>query len=621
VPVDDERERLSQANRGELPWRIWGPYLSERAWGTVREDYSVNGDAWSYLPFEQARSRAYRWSEDGLGGICDLDQQLCLALALWNGEDPVLKERMFGLTSGQGNHGEDVKEYWWYLDATPTSSWLVWRYHYPQTRFPYENLVIENARRTRQDPEYELVDTGIFGENRYWVVTGTWAKAAPEDLLWRIEVRNAGAEPATIDVLPTIWFRNTWSWDGQESPARPNLAAGPSGTILATHPTLGSWQLVGGGDPELLFCDNDTNTETLFGSLGPQYPKDGISDYVVSSAATVNPAKSGTKASLRYRMTVDPGATAELRLRFWKPGEGAKRTPTSAEGDLGIAYQQVLTDRKSEADRFYEGLMPRDITSDEASIMRQASAGMLWSKQYFHYNFERWLDGDPGQPAPPPGRGVIRNGDWTHLDNRDVISMPDPWEYPWYASWDLAFHCVALAHLDVEFAKRQLILLGREWYMHPNGQLPAYEWNFSDVNPPVHAWAALRVWEIDQRARASRGEDATPDFEFLEMILHKLLLNFTWWVNRKDQAGNNVFEGGFLGLDNLCRSRAVSSSPTAPPGWRCTASTFSRCRSSWLSTTRSMRTLRRSSSSTSPTSRTPWSVRVCGTTRTASSTT
>ncbi|HEX6392256.1 MAG TPA: hypothetical protein VFZ97_02370 [Acidimicrobiales bacterium] len=551
--MEDEQERLDQANRGDLPWRIWGPYLSERAWGTVREDYSANGDAWSYLPFEQAPSRAYRWSEDGLGGICDLDQQICLALALWNGEDPVLKERMYGLTSEQGNHGEDVKEYWWYLDATPTSSWLVWRYHYPQAPFPYAGLLHENARRSRLDPEYELIDTGVFDDNRYWVVTATWAKGAPEDLLWHIQVRNMGPDEATIDVLPTIWFRNTWSWDtpGGGTTGRPTLTAEDHRTVSVTHPVLGRWRLTGAGEPELLFCDNDTNLAKLFGAPGPAYPKDGIADHVLSSAPTVNPHMSGTKAALRYRVTAPPGATMELRLRFWKPGEGAKPTPTSAEGDLGLAYEKVMADRKSEADLFYARLVPKDATAEEALVLRQASAGMLWSKQYFHFNVKRWLDGDPAQPPPPAGRGLIRNGDWTHLDNRDVISMPDPWEYPWYASWDLAFHCVALAHLDAEFAKRQLILLGREWFMHPNGQLPAYEWNFSDVNPPVHAWAALRVWEIDWQARASRDVDATPDFEFLERILHKLLLNFTWWVNRKDAAGNNLFEGGFLGLDNI----------------------------------------------------------------------
>ncbi|HUE58682.1 MAG TPA: hypothetical protein VMO88_03795, partial [Acidimicrobiales bacterium] len=542
--MDDEQERLDQANRGELAWRRWGPYLSERAWGTVREDYSAGGDAWSYFPFDQASSRAFRWSEDGMAGICDLDQQLCLSLALWNGKDPCLKERMFGLTSEQGNHGEDVKEYWWYLDATPTSSWLVWRYHYPQNRYPYEDLLQENRRRSRTDPEYELLDTGIFADNRYWAVTVTWAKAAPEDLLWSIHVHNAGPDESTIDVLPTIWFRNTWAWDpGQPVP---KLAREGPGSLTASHQVLGDWVLRAAGDPELLFCDNDTNAAKLFDSPGPAYPKDGIADHVVLSVPTVNPDMTGTKAALRYRLSVPAGDSRALRLRFWKPTEGARATPDSAEGDLAVYFDRVMADRESEADRFYAGITAEDATAEEARVLRQASAGMLWSKQYFHFNVKRWLQGDPSQPTPPPGRGLIRNGDWTHLDNRDVVSMPDPWEYPWYAAWDLAFHCVALAHLDPEFAKRQLILLGREWYMHPNGQLPAYEWNFSDVNPPVHAWAALRVWEIDWQARAQRGVEARPDFEFLEQVLHKLLLNFTWWVNRKDEAGNNLFEGGFL---------------------------------------------------------------------------
>jgi hypothetical protein len=547
--MEDELERLAQADRGELPWREWGPYLSERAWGTVREDYSADGEAWGYFPFEHAGSRAFRWSEDGMGGICDLEQQLCLALGLWNGRDSILKERMFGLTGAQGNHGEDVKEYWWYLDATPTSSWLKWRYHYPQSAFPYEDLVAVNRARTRQDPEYELLDTGIFDESRYWAITVTWAKAAPEDILWHIEAHNAGPDAATIDLLPTIWYRNTWSWgDGID---RPTLERQGGSRLRAVHPHLGEWLLEGAGDPNLLFCDNDTNTRKLYGTEGSPYPKDGIADHLLTGAASVNPARSGTKAALHYRLEVPPGGTAEVRVRFWKPGEGARPTPAAAEGDLRDAYGCILAEREAEADHFYAGLAPAGSTSDEQMVLRQAAAGMLWSKQFFHYNVERWLAGDPGQPEPPPGRGSIRNGDWLNLDNRDVISMPDPWEYPWYAAWDLAFHCVALAHLDVEFAKRQLILLGREWYMHPNGQLPAYEWNFSDVNPPVHAWATLRVFEIDRRARSARGEDSSPDFAFLERVFHKLLINFTWWVNRKDQAGNNVFEGGFLGLDNI----------------------------------------------------------------------
>ena len=543
-----EQERLHQADRGDLPWRRWGPYLAERAWGTVREDYSATGDAWAYFPFEHASSRAFRWNEDGLAGICDDQQILCLALALWNGRDPILKERFYGLTGEQGNHGEDVKDYWWYLDATPTSSWLRWRYHYPQAEFPYADLLATNRARSRQEPEYELLDTGVFREDRYWVVDCTWAKGGPEDMLWQVDVTNAGPETATIDVLPTVWFRNRWSWE--PGATRPVLRM-DGGAMAMEEPTIGYWRLVWDSAGEPLFCDNDTNDAKLYGGDGPSYPKDGIADHVMKGAPTVNPGRTGTKAAVHHRLTVEPGRTTTVRLRFYKPGEGSRPVPTAAEGDLALAFSQVMADRAHEADEFYAGLTPAEATADEASVLRQAAAGMLWSKQFFHLDISRWLSGDPGQPPPPPGRGEIRNGDWTHLDNMDVISMPDPWEYPWYAAWDLAFHCVALAHLDAEFAKRQLVLLCREWYMHPNGQLPAYEWNFSDVNPPVHAWAALRVSEIDAAARAARGEPGGTDFEFLERVFHKLLLNFTWWVNRKDEAGNNVFEGGFLGLDNI----------------------------------------------------------------------
>ena len=547
--MDAEQERLAQADRGELPWRRWGPYLSERAWGTVREDYSADGDAWRYFPFEHSGSRAFRWSEDGLAGMCDDQQLLCLALGLWNGRDEVLKERFYGLTGQQGNHGEDVKDYWWYLDATPTSSWLQWRYHYPQQAFPYEDLRTVNGGRSRLEPEYELLDTGIFEDNRFWVVTVTWMKAAPEDILWQIEVENAGPEPAELDVLPTVWFRNRWSWD--PGLAKPSLSLDGHGSVLADEEDLGLWRLVWSGDGQPLFCDNETNSEKLYGTAAGGYPKDGIADHVMKGSPTVNPANRGTKCSIRHHLELGPGEIREIRLRFWKVGEGARATPTSAEGDLGLEYERVRSDRRSEADLFYSGLTPQDATPDEAGVLRQASAGMLWSKQFYHYNVSRWLEGDPGQPPPPAGRGEVRNGDWSHLDNRDIISMPDPWEYPWYAAWDLGFHCVALAHLDPQFAKRQLVLMCREWYMHPNGQLPAYEWNFSDVNPPIHARAAVRVAEIDAQARAARGEDPAPDYDFLERVFHKLLLNFTWWVNRKDEAGNNVFEGGFLGLDNI----------------------------------------------------------------------
>jgi len=528
-PGDAERGRLADTTAG---WKRWGPYLSERAWGTVREDYSADGEAWDSFPHDHARSRAYRWSEDGLGGICDDAQNLCLAFAFWNGRDPILKERIFGLTGNEGNHGEDAKEYWWYLDATPTHSWMRWRYLYPQAGFPYADLLAENARRDRFQPEYELVDTGALDGDRYWDITAEYAKAAPEDVCVRLAVRNAGPEEATIDVLPTLWFRNTWSWGLDDR--RPMIAA-KDGALVAEHHAVGRHTLVGGGSPEPLCCENESNAALLWGSTGgTPFPKDGIGRHVVTGAATVNPDGAGTKAALRYHLTVAPGATAEVRLRL---------APERA--DTGSRWEATMAARAAEADTFYASLTPPGATVDEAGVMRQAFAGMLWSKQFFHYDVDRWLDGDPAGPAPAEARATGRNAGWRHLNNRDVVSMPDKWEYPWYAAWDLAFHCVALAHVDAGFAKEQLVLMCREWYMHPNGQLPAYEWNFGDVNPPVHAWAALRVFEIAQR------HGAAPDYDFLERVFHKLLLNFTWWVNRKDSEGNNVFEGGFLGLDNI----------------------------------------------------------------------
>jgi hypothetical protein len=478
-----------------------------------------------------------------MAGICDEDQSVCLALALWNGKDALLKERAFGLANSQGNHGEDVKECWWYTDATPTSSWLQWRYHYPQGRFPYEDLVAENARRNRSDPEYELMDTGIFDDSRFFIVTVTWAKTGPEQLLWRIEVRNNGPDQASIDVLPTIWYRNRWSW-GSDLP-RPalSLAKAPRASITSECPGSGSRLLVAGAGPDgtgpvPLFCDNDTNTSKLWGTPGPLYPKDGIADHVLHGAETVNPAMTGTKAAFLYHLELAPGASAEIRLCFGPD-----------EGDLGDSFDSVLAARKAEADEYFASLAGPGTTPEEALVLRQAAAGMLWCKQFYHYDVERWLEGDPTQPAPPRERLEGRNSDWGHVSNHEVLSMPDAWEYPWYASWDLAFHAIALAHLDPNFAKQQLLLLCREWYMHPNGQLPAYEWDFGDVNPPVHAWAAMAVWRIDARRRAAEG--LPPDNEFLERIFHKLLINFTWWVNRKDEEGNNVFEGGFLGLDNI----------------------------------------------------------------------
>jgi hypothetical protein len=538
-----EWERLREADIYGVAWRRWGPYLAERAWGTVREDYSANADAWSYFPWEHAVSRAYRWSEDGMGGMCDDQQLVCLALALWNGHDTIIKERAFGLTNSQGNHGEDVKECWWYLDATPTSSWLQWRYHYPQAAFPYEDLVAENGRRTRNDPEYELVDTGIFNDGRYFVVTVTWAKDGPEDLLWQIEVRNVGPEAASLDVLPTIWYRNRWSWDFGTT--RPSIILRPgTDQIMAIDcEGVGSRVLLAGAGPdgkppEPLFCDNDTNTEKLWGAPGPPYPKDGINDYLVHGASSVNPNLSGTKAALRYHLELSPGASAQIRLRF-----------AHEALDLGNGFDSVLAQRKREADDYYASIAPADISAEEAKVLRQAGAGMLWCKQFYHYDVETWLEGDPTQPLPPPQRLQGRNHNWSHVANREVISMPDSWEYPWYASWDLGFHAVALAHLDPAYAKSQLLLLCREWFMHPNGQLPAYEWDFGDVNPPVQGWAAMAVWQIDAHRRFLQG--LPPDIDFLERAFHKLLINFTWWVNRKDAEGNNVFEGGFLGLDNI----------------------------------------------------------------------
>jgi hypothetical protein len=524
----EEHTRLHEVPRGRAPWRRWGPYLSERAWGTVREDYSPGGTAWDSFPHDHARSRAYRWNEDGLAGICDDRQTLCFALALWNGRDPILKERIFGLAGPEGNHGEDAKEYWWYLDSTPTHSWMRWRYMYPQEAFPYARLVDENRVRGKHEPELELLDTGVFDDDRFWEVTVDYAKAAPEDVLIRIQVRNAGPSDATLDVLPTLWFRNTWSWG--RDPARPSIRL-VDGDLVARHDRLGTRTLSASGSPEALFCENETNTERLFGVPSPTpYPKDGIGNHVVAGAATVNPDQVGTKAAFRYRLEIAAGETAtiDLRLRDSAPG-------------LGDDFDEVVAARRQEADAFYAVLTPADATDDEALVLRQALAGMLWTKQFYHYDVRAWLDGDPAGPPPPGERRGGRNAGWTHLNNMDVVSMPDKWEYPWYAAWDLAFHCVALAHVDPEFAKSQLLLLCREWYMHPNGQLPAYEWAFGDVNPPVHAWAALRVFEID----------GSRDVGFLERIFHKLLLNFTWWVNRKDAGGSNVFEGGFLGLDNI----------------------------------------------------------------------
>jgi hypothetical protein len=519
---DAEHARLAQPE-----WKRWGPYVSERSWGTVREDYSDNGDAWGSFPHDHARSRVYRWNEDGLAGICDDTQSLCLAFAFWNGRDPILKERIFGLTGPQGNHGEDAKEYWFYEDCTPTHSWMRWRYFYPQAEFPYQQLVDENGRRGYDQPEFELLDTGVFDEDRYWDIVVDYAKADTDDIVGRITLRNAGPEAATLHVLPTLWFRNTWSWGLDDR--KPSIAA-TQDALVATHHSYPSMRLSGEGSPQLLFCDNESNSRRLWNLDGAAFPKDAINDHVVDGHDTINAAQVGTKAALWYQIEVAAGSTEEIVIRLHRDAA----PPIVASGE-------VLAARRAEADEFYVALTPPSTSTDEAMVMRQALSGMLWSKQFYHYDVPRWLDGDPGQPPPPASRLSGRNAGWRHLNNHDVISMPDKWEYPWYAAWDLGFHVVALAHVDSSFAKQQLILLCREWFMHPNGQLPAYEWKFEDVNPPVHAWAALRVFEID----------GGTDFEFLERVLHKLLLNFTWWVNRKDADGNNVFAGGFLGLDNI----------------------------------------------------------------------
>jgi Mannosylglycerate hydrolase MGH1-like glycoside hydrolase domain len=545
-PVGAERDRVAEFGKLEDglrqggDWYLWGPYVSERQWGTVREDYSADGEAWSYFPHDHARSRAYRWGEDGLAGFCDIEQRLCLGLALWNGRDPILKERAFGLTGAEANHGEDVKEYWWYLDAVPSHAWNRWRYHYPQGAFPYEDLRRENGRRGKLDPEYELLDTGAFDGDRYWIVEVSYSKADTGDILMSVQVTNAGPERDTLHVLPTAWFRNTWSWE-VDAP-RPGMDATDAGAVAVHHPFLGELELLAGpgpdgAQPDALFCENETNTERLYGSPSvTSYPKDGINDHVLTGAATVSPEQRGTKCAFRHRLSVDGGATVELRLRL-RPA-GSPLVPSTA---LGADFDRVVAQRRAEADEFYAELTPAAASADEALVMRQAFAGLLWSKQFYHYDVARWLDGDPTQPEPPASRRSGRNARWHSFDAFDILSMPDKWEYPWFAAWDLAFHCVALAHVDPAFAKYQLRLLCREWFQHPNGALPAYEWDFGDVNPPVQAWAALEVFVID----------GCRDLEFLGQVFDKLLVNFTWWVNREDAAGSNLFEGGFLGLDNI----------------------------------------------------------------------
>jgi hypothetical protein len=578
-----EEKRLEEARERTVHWKRWGPYLSERAWGTVREDYSPYGNTWEHFPHDQARSKAYRWNEDGIAGFCDRHQRICFALALWNERDPILKERIFGLTGHEGNHGEDVKEYFFYVDSTPTHSYMKFLYKYPQSAFPYAQLVDENRRRGRGAPEFELLDTGVFEGDRYFDVIVEYAKAGVEDILVRITAVNHGPEAAPLHLLPTIWFRNTWAWGTGE--ARPRLhalpgarsvgaavavgVAGPAwtkipqptagterepsrelslATIALEDPYYGKRWLHCEGLPQLLFTENETNARRLYGAGdSPRYAKDGINEFVVHGVteAVNHGERTGTKAAAHYPLIVGPGETATVRLRFNDQAPAAEGSSQGIADPFGEEFDRVFADRLREADEFYATVIPSHLSSDAKSVMRQALAGLLWSKQFYHYVVEQWLKGDPGHPPPPRERLQGRNHEWTHLYNSDVISMPDKWEFPWYAAWDLAFHCLPLALVDSDFAKEQLILLLREWYMHPNGQLPAYEWAFGDVNPPVHAWAAWRVYKIEEKRRG-RGDRA-----FLERVFHKLLLNFTWWVNRKDTEGMNVFQGGFLGLDNI----------------------------------------------------------------------
>ncbi|RSK24692.1 MGH1-like glycoside hydrolase domain-containing protein [Hymenobacter metallilatus] len=535
-----EQLRLQEHRTGAAPWKKFGPYLTERQWGTVREDYSPDGNAWNFLPHDLARSIAYRWGEEGLGGISDDRQHLCLSVALWNEQDEMLKERLFGLTNGQGNHGEDVKELYYYLDSTPSHSYMKMLYKYPQREFPYEELRQENGRRTRLEPEYELLDTGIFAENRYFDVFIEYAKAGPDDVLLQITAHNRGPEAAPLHVLPTIWFRNTWAW-GYEAPVPALQATGPQGA-LADHPALGRYHVYCDEPAALLFCDNDTNYLRTGDPFGPtssgRYFKDGINDYLVEGDVTaVNPQQCGTKLAVHHSLLLGPGEARVVRLRL------SQDQLTAPFSDFG----QVVAARQQEADDFYrcmqEELPP---SADMRNIQRQAFAGMLWSKQFYYYDVTQWLDGDPALPRLPARRRKGRNSNWRHLHNQDIISMPDKWEYPWYAAWDLAFHCIPLAMVDADFAKNQLRLLCRDWYLHPSGQLPAYEWNLNDVNPPVHAWATWRVYQMDKKLHGGEG-----DIAFLEAVFHKLTLNFTWWVNRKDKSEQNIFEGGFLGLDNI----------------------------------------------------------------------
>ena len=541
--MNAEQERLQENNSCDEPWHFWGPYLAERAWGTVREDYSTNGDAWNYFPHDHARSRVYRWNEDGIGGISDFKGRLCFAFAFWNERDPFLKERLFGVTGPQGNHGEDVKEVYFYTDCTPSHSYMSMLYRYPQARFPYEELMAQSGARSKMEGEFELWETGALAENRFFDIEIEYAKAETHDILIRATATNRGPDPATLHLLPTLWFRNTWSW-GRNSP-KPMLRTadekGKPDVIAASHHVLGEYNLFCDGTDKLLFTENESNLQLLWGAPNPTpFVKDSINDCVVHDKIDmVNPQRVGTKAAAHYKFTIPPGESVSVRLRLTRAG-GSKN-----DGDAFADFDGIFATRRKEADAFYAELAPASLGEEHRAIQRQSLAGMLWSKQFYHYIIEQWLDGDPAQPPPPPERQEGRNSEWRHLYNERVMSMPDKWEYPWYASWDLAFHCIPLALVDCHFAKTQLDIIVREWYQHPNGQIPAYEWNFGDVNPPVLAWAAWRIYQIE------RKETGKGDRAFLETIFHKMLIAFTWWVNRKDSEGNNIFQGGFLGLDNI----------------------------------------------------------------------
>jgi hypothetical protein len=543
--MENEAEKKRLENNA---WKKWGPYLSERQWGTVREDYSPNGEAWTYTTHDMARSKAWRWGEDGIGGICDEKQLLCFAVGLWNKKDPILKERLFGLTGYEGNHGEDVKELYYYLDSSPTHSYMKMLYKYPQVEFPYQWLLDENHRRTRLDPEFELMDTGIFDQDNYFDVFIEYAKADTEDVLIRLTIYNRGKTDAAINIVPTLWFRNTWSW-GYNDYKPIMMSSNEGNNIIIEHTGLGSMTLHGEERDCSCFCENETNVQRLYGVDRPGIYKDGIDDYLIHGNTQAVSYQQGTKAALNYDKVVKAGGSVTIRLRLESKNSLA---PFSD-------FDELFATRIKETDAFYEEVQREVTDEDERRVQRQAFAGMLWSKQFYYYDIEQWLKGDPAQPAPPAERLKGRNWEWRHLNNNDIVSMPDNWEYPWYAAWDLGFHCIAFALIDTAFAKRQLLMLTHEWYMHPNGQLPAYEWSFSDTNPPVHAWSAYRVYELEKNSKGGQG-----DIPFLETMFHKLLINFTWWVNRKDAEGNNIFEGGFLGMDNI--GLFDRSNAPLPPG-------------------------------------------------------